>query len=163
MPVLKNIKLLALIMLIISCNNNSKTENDNVENDTIKNYDTGTSGKQESLSSCYESINGKDTVYLNVFDSSKIITGALNYHFNEKDNNNGTIRGIMNGDTLIADYIFMSEGKASMRQVAFLKRANGFIEGYGDVKEQDGKMVFTNVHELEFTGSVLHKIDCNMH
>ena len=153
-------------MFLVSCHNNGSNEKDLIiknNTDTIKDYDAGTSNPEESLSSCYEGANGKDTVFLSVFGSSRIITGALNYQYNEKDNNNGTIRGVMHGDTLIADYIFMSEGKASIRQVVFLKQGSNFVEGYGDEEEQNGKMVFKDMNTISFTGLSLRMIDCNMH
>nr|GFC68635.1 hypothetical protein [Tanacetum cinerariifolium] len=37
----------------------------------------------------------------------------------------------MHGDTLVADYTFQSEGTTSIRQVVFLRRDIGFIEGFG--------------------------------
>ena len=67
----------------------------------------------------------------------------------------------MYGDTLLAEYIFKSEGITSIREVAFLKQDDSFVEGYGDVEEQYGKMVFKNRSALSFTGKVLHKVDCN--
>jgi len=163
---MKYIKAVVFVLFIVSCHDNGSNERDLVikkDTDTIRNYDVGTSSPKESLSSCYESSSSKDTVFLSVFGSSKVITGALNYHYNEKDNNNGTIRGFMHGDTLIADYIFMSEGKASVRQVVFLKQGNDFIEGYGDAEERDGKMVFKDMNTISFTGLALHMVDCNSH
>jgi hypothetical protein len=156
---MKYIKAMAL-MLCMACNNSNNNEE---TNDTIKDYDTGTYNPAESISSCYESINSKDTVFLSIFDKSKIITGSLNYNYYEKDKNSGTLRGNMYGDTLLAEYIFKTEGIISIRQVAFLKQGDSFIEGYGDVEEQYGKIVFKNRSALGFTGKVLHKVDCNDH
>ena len=79
----------------------------------------------------------------------------------EKDKNTGTIQGNMQDSLLVADYTFMSEGTTSVRQVAFKKTANGFVEGYGDVEDKDGKMIFKNVDSLTFNNtSVLTEIDC---
>ena len=154
---MKYIKATVLI-LCLACNiSNNNEEN----NDTIKDYNTGTSSPAESVSSCYESINGKDTVFLSIFNKSKIITGSLNYNYFEKDKNSGTLRGNMYGDTLLADYIFKSEGITSIREVAFLKQDDSFMEGYGDVEEQYGKIVFKNRSTLSFTGKPLHEVDCN--
>ena len=153
---MKYIKATAL-MLCIACNSSNNNEGNN---DTIKDYDTGTSNPAESISSCYENINGKDTVFLSIFNKSKIITGSLNYNYYEKDKNSGTLRGNMYGDTLLAEYIFKSEGITSIREVAFLKQGDSFIEGYGDVEEQYGKMVFKNKGTLNFTARPLHEVDC---
>ena len=145
------------IISLPACNNS----NDHAKNnDTIKDY-TSKSDPAESVSTCYENINGKDTVALSLFSESKVITGSLIYNYYGKDKNNGTVRGYMYGDTLIADYIFMSEGKTSERQVAFLKKDRSFIEGYGDVEELDGRTVFKNRSSLNFTGSPLHQVSCS--
>lgn len=145
-------------MTCVACNNDrSETNNDA---DTIKDYDTGTSSPAETISECYENINGKDTVFLSIFSQSKVITGSLVYNYYEKDKNSGTIKGNMYGDTLIADYIFNSEGVTSTREVAFLKRESAFIEGYGDMQEEGGKMVFTNRSNLSFSGKPLRMVNC---
>ena len=159
---MKYIKAITLVLIIASCQNNGSNEQDLVKNntdDTIKNYNQRTD-PAESKSSCYESANGNDTVFLSIFSESKVITGSLLYNYYQKDKNRGTIRGRMHGDTLIADYVFMSEGKASVRQVAFLKQDNSFIEGYGDATEENGKMVFKNRTMLNFTGRPLVAVDC---
>lgn len=147
-----------LLMTCVACNNDRSETNNGA--DTIKDYDTGTSSSAETISECYENINGKDTVFLSIFSQSKVITGSLVYNYYEKDKNSGTIKGNMYGDTLIADYIFNSEGVTSTREVAFLKRESAFIEGYGDMQEEGGKMVFTNRSNLSFSGKPLRMVNC---
>ncbi len=67
----------------------------------------------------------------------------------------------MKGDTLLADYTFMSEGKQSVRQVVFLIKDTAAIEGYGDVEERNNKMVFKNISQIPFEkGQRLHKVPC---
>ena len=150
--------LLFLLMMCVACNNSNVETYDNA--DTIKDYNTGTSSPAETISECYENINGKDTVFLSIFSQSKVITGSLVYNYYEKDKNSGTIKGNMYGDTLIADYIFNSEGITSTREVAFLKRQSAFIEGYGDMQEEGDKMVFKNRSNLSFSGKPLRMVNC---
>jgi heat shock protein HslJ len=70
----------------------------------------------------------------------------------------------MHGDTLVADYIFLSEGSSSVRQVAFLLDGRSAKEGYGPTAEQDGKMAFTDVKSLSFgKGVIMSKHDCGTH
>ncbi len=89
------------------------------------------------------------------------VTGNLSYNFYEKDDNTGTLRGEMRGDTLLADYTFQSEGTESVRQVAFLKKGDGFVEGYGDAEDRAGKMVFKNTAALDFgSGTAFTKVPC---
>ena len=91
----------------------------------------------------------------------------LNRHFEEeklifeKDKNNGIFEGELHGDTLIAEYTFTSEGKESIRQVAFLKKGNQLFEGFGDMEDKNGKMMFKNISTLKFGESmVFNKTDC---
>ena len=99
---------------------------------------------------CYENYANKDTVKLQVMTYENKVTGTLQIKLFNKDENKGTFIGKMRGDTLIADYIFMSEGIRSIRQIAYLKRNKTLIEGYGNVVAKDGKMVFKNIATLNF-------------
>jgi hypothetical protein len=99
---------------------------------------------------CYENKNGADTVQLKLTDSSGIITGNLDYRIEGKDANTGTFKGNMYGDTLIADYKFKSEGKTSMRQIAFLRKDSFLIEGFGPVMQVSKQMKFKSRDSLTF-------------
>ncbi|TDN38004.1 hypothetical protein E4631_16945 [Hymenobacter sp. UV11] len=99
---------------------------------------------------CYAYRTETDTVRLTLQTTQPAVTGQLTYRYFEKDRNQGTIRGTMHGDTLLADYTFQSEGTTSVRQVAFLRRDTGFIEGFGPVAERQDKMVFTQPRTLHF-------------
>ncbi|HEX5024633.1 MAG TPA: hypothetical protein VFV68_05145 [Agriterribacter sp.] len=110
---------------------------------------------------CYSGSSGKDTVFLKLEKFPNAVTGSLLYNFFEKDKSSGDIDGRLDGDMLIADYTFMSEGKQSTRQVAFLIQNSMATEGYGPVEEKEGKMVFTNLAEIDFSkGIQLHQITC---
>jgi len=111
---------------------------------------------------CYEYIKNRDTARLTFMTSGTITTGELSYRFAEKDSNNGTIKGEMHGDTLVADYTFNSEGRESVRQVAFLKKGDQMLEGFGDVVEKDGKMIFKHLDSLRFGQPIIFdKTDCH--
>jgi len=67
----------------------------------------------------------------------------------------------MNGDTLIAEYTFMSEGINSVREVAFLKKDQNYVEGYGEMEEKDGKTIFKNTAGIRFdTKATLVSVAC---
>lgn len=68
------------------------------------------------------------------------VTGDLACKYFQKDQNKGTLRGVMIGDTLFATYTFTSEGIESSREVASLKKDNDLVEGYGDVQEKNGML-----------------------
>ena len=146
-------------ILLISCNNASK---ETTEATIMKDTSTPLENKiMIPTSTCYSFFNGKDTFKLKVEIFPNVVTGKLSYNFFEKDSNNGTFEGKLHGDTLFADYTFMSEGKQSSRQIIFLLKDNVATEGYRDMEEKDGKMVFKNVHGITFQkGLVFSKTEC---
>jgi hypothetical protein len=84
---------------------------------------------------CYSAIIKKDTISMSLnIKGKEIASGKLVYNFFEKDKNEGTLVGEIKGDTLFAEYVFVSEGVSSIRQVAFLKKGNSYIEGFGCCK-----------------------------
>jgi hypothetical protein len=138
-----------LISLVLSCNDQQKATT--AEKELPK----------TSSTNCYRYINNNDTVVLNIKDVDGIVTGSLVYNLFQKDKNTGTIEGKMKGVLLIADYLFLSEGVKSVRQVAFKKTGNTFTEGFGESEEKNGKTTFKNADALDFTHSmVLTAYDC---
>ena len=117
----------------------------------------------EATSECYSSIKSKDTVSMDLkIAKDSTFVGNLCYRFFEKDKNDGTVIGKLQGDTLIADYTFMSEGVSSLRQVVFVKKGNTYVEGFGDiVADSIGKVTYKDLKKLKFGDSVvLTKVDC---
>jgi hypothetical protein len=109
---------------------------------------------------CYLVVIGKDSIIMQIDVENNSVTGHLHYRFQEKDKSGGTLFGNLRGDTLIADYKFMSEGMESEREVAFLKSGEGFVEGYGDIEEQGSRMVFKDIRTLKFDGQQMQRADC---
>ena len=144
--------------VFVSCKKGTKTENP---------YSVSEKIIVEELESkeCYRAILKKDTISLTLnIKNGQLSSGNLSYNFFEKDKNVGTIVGDFKGDTLIANYTFMSEGVSSVRQVAFLKKGNIYVEGYGDVViDNNGKVTFKDTKQLKFDGkTVLSKVDCKL-
>ena len=144
---------------IASCNNEpKKLTNTTTVQDTVKTVENKI---MIPASSCYSSTTGKDTFLLKVEVFPNVVTGKLSYKFFEKDSNEGEFDGQLYGDTLLADYKFMSEGQLSTRQVIFLIKNNIATEGYGNMEERNGKMVFKDIKGVSFgKGLSLKKIDC---
>jgi hypothetical protein len=94
---------------------------------------------------------------LKTISAGDFITGLLVYNIYQKDKNTGTIQGSMQGDLLVADYSFNSEGVNSVRQVVFKKLGKVFEEGMGEMKEYDNKIIFTNIDSLHFNDSIVLK------
>lgn len=142
-------------MLAVACKPEKPTE-------TVTNEDAEEITK-EAEPACYLFATDRDTVFLKLnppIDGK--ITGDLKYDFYERDGNVGYIEGEIHGDTLIADYTFLSEGMISIREVGFLLEDDGVIEGYGDVEERDGRMFFWHKDSLDFSnGLVMPRVDCD--
>ncbi|WP_316805018.1 hypothetical protein [Pedobacter nototheniae] len=110
---------------------------------------------------CFLYAKNRDTAILTLNTNGNVISGDLSYNLFEKDKNTGTIKGLVKGDTLIADYTFQSEGMKSIRQVVWLKQSGKLIEGFGDVEETKEKVKFKNISKLKFGGAMeFSKTDC---
>jgi hypothetical protein len=144
--------ILIIISSLIACSNS--TNNQNVE-------DKLTNGSDTIVSQCYAYMQNKDTIRLKITVTGNTFTGHMLYQLREKDRNDGTLRGTIQGDTLIADYTFSSEGMLSVRQVAFLKQQNNLKEGFGELKLKNNQWVFANTERLQFAGFVLTPTPCN--
>ena len=94
-----------------------------------------------------------DTIQLSICDTSGRIVGDLVYKLREKDSNTGKISGSFQDSLLIAEYTFNSEGITSIRQVVFKKVHDGFVEGFGEVIDDNGKFVFKDIHGLDYSNS----------
>ena len=142
-----------------SCNNETKQTNEaTVKTDTSKLAEMKVMIPE---STCYTSIMGRDTMHLKVEKFPNVITGNLSYNFYEKDDNVGTIEGTLKGDTLFANYTFMSEGQSSVRQVAFLISDSTATEGFAPMEEKGETMIFKDRNTIRFKeGTKFLKADC---
>lgn len=148
--------------LTAACNDSNTTSNaDDTTVTTTAPSDTGATNTQINSTTCYAYHSANDTIMLTLIAAEANVSGNLVYAYSGKDKNSGTLNGIMKGDTLLADYTFMSEGKSSVRQVAFLRKGDGFVEGYGDLKMEGDKMLFRNTGALKFSSTMaLQKRPC---
>lgn len=140
---LKRSVFLGIIIAFSSCNNQEQATTTNKQSANIYTLN------------CYRSIINHDTVILKTISLNGFMTGTLVYNFFEKDKSKGTIQGKMKDNLLIADYSYSSEGVQSVRQIAFKKIGESFIEGYGEVESKNGKTIFKNIDSLNFTHSIV--------
>ncbi|HQS04976.1 MAG: hypothetical protein B7X86_07250 [Sphingobacteriales bacterium 17-39-43] len=150
---MKTFNILILAVLLASCNTQ------------VKETETNTSAivdkKNTAATNCYLYAGLSDTVSMNLTHLGDSITGYLVYNFKEKDKNTGTINGRMNGNILIAEYTFLSEGIQSCRQVAFKLEGDKFIEGYGESYSRNDRFFFKYPDSLNFDSSYkLRETDC---
>jgi len=145
---------LSMLACLGACTQTTKITGDKAHTDSVANIPV-------AEQTCYAYIKGKDTAELTLITTGIVSTGELKYKWFEKDRNTGTIEGEMHGDTLIAAYTFNSEGQKSVRQVAFLKKGNQLLEGFGEVEEKDGQTRFKDLKKLDFGPSmVFEKVAC---
>ncbi|MFZ4260552.1 hypothetical protein ACFRAE_00810 [Sphingobacterium sp. HJSM2_6] len=112
----------------------------------------------EDLVGRYEFHKGKDSIRLELKAHGDTLMGPLQYAFFEKDKNVGLFKGVVQDSILIGSYTFNAEGVRSTREIVFGILPNGLIEGFGDVKEVEGGMVFTDIRALQYDhGMILTK------
>jgi hypothetical protein len=141
------------VMAVAACNNNPSTTSENdADPRNVNRLDT---------IECYSGSLGRDSAYLTATVQGNQVLGTLNYRFYEKDNSTGSFIGRMRIDTLVADYVFTAEGVSSTRQIVFLEQNGRLIEGYGEMREEGGKMIFKNLDSIKFgTGFRLTRGPC---
>ncbi|MBL1408911.1 hypothetical protein [Sphingobacterium faecale] len=99
-----------------------------------------------------------DTINMALQQKKDSVFGDLNYAFSGKDRNVGRINGVLRDSVITGEYSFVSEGIPSVRQVVFKLTEQGLIEGYGEIEESNGKMVFSDLENLSFDhGMILKK------
>jgi hypothetical protein len=118
--------------------------------------------RAEILEECFQFVKGNDTIRLRIQPEEVNVTGELAYLFYEKDKSIGTFEGTLRDSLLVAEYTFLSEGDTSTRQVVFKRFKEGWKEGYGEIDEVDGVVVYKNVDSLDYSHDVnLVSIPCD--
>ena len=112
---------------------------------------------------CYLGVKDKDTVSMSlIIKGDTLQYGKLSYNYFQKDFSEGTLVGAFHGDTLLGQYSFQSEGMKSVREVIFLKQGKNYIEGFGPVTENQGKVVFQNLKAIQFNNATtLEEVPCS--
>ena len=149
----------AIVFVMISCNN--QTGNNTTQDTLQQSTDTATTITISKGIHCFAYTQNNDTVFLSLTITGKLATGKMMYNLYEKDKSIGAINGVFYGDTLLANYSFLSEGNQSVRQIIFLRKGNIFLEGTGSMREENGRLVFINTADIVFTGThILSLVDC---
>ena len=158
MRIIISIIVYTALIWFMACKNQATPDKPmSTEGDSI----TAGSNAGSATVTCYEEIAGQDTFRLRIERTGTAARGMLEYLFFEKDQASGDFFGQMKGDTLIADYAFMSEGVSSIRQIAFILFRDKAVEGNGPSKEENGMMVFENPGALTYgQGLNLQQVDC---
>ncbi|MFS8083003.1 MAG: hypothetical protein ACMG51_06095 [Ginsengibacter sp.] len=151
-------------VIIASCNTQPTTAKDNTQvppSDTIKSTTTAGNKKFDFLTGCYQNVLNGDTAFLKIKVHEFIVDGTLNYKRAQKDSNEGTFTGVIRGEMIVIHYNFYSEGKTSMREIAFKIKGDQLVEGFGDILMKGDSAVFENVASLNFQDAqTFNKIAC---
>lgn len=145
-------------LLLVACTNDTATQSDETNNDSTTHVHAGAADtiSRSSIalqSGCYEMTTKGDTATLSLQIQDTVIMGDLNFRWAEKDHNKGTIKGTVQDSLLIADYTFESEGLTSVREVVFKLQGDTILQGFGELKDQNGKIVFVQKDKLQFDTS----------
>jgi len=102
---------------------------------------------------CYQSISGKDTAWLSIDTSKKVIHGLLSFNYTDKkEKYEGKFKGEMYGDTLKGHYDFkINKAEVWNRNpVAFLKREGKLTMGVGQFMLIMGSAHFDNRYTINY-------------
>ena len=150
-----------------SCKDNSRNEiekSDNVS-ETVDSLNSKDLEEKENFpqTSCYRYESSKDTIKLEMTRTDdEEVTGSLSYNYLEQPKSKGSFKGRIVGDTIFADYTFDLKGKASIRELIFIKKDSSLVEGFGETEEVKGKTKFKKDAILSFNEVIsLSPIDCD--
>ncbi len=105
-----------------------------------------------SVVGCYVAKFDKDlyTLEINKEEGSKV-SGMLAYNNYQKDSSSGTFEGTYDGNILLGNYSFDSEGMHSDRQLIFKRLPDGgFNEGFGPVKVVGNKETLEDLSKVTY-------------
>jgi len=155
-----------MIVFLLACGDNDNTntgiitETHTVHNQAKNTFDTTAS--IIDLNGCYEMTIKQDTASLILSMKDSIVTGKLVYDWSQKDGNVGTLKGVLRGDLIFAEYTFESEGTTSVQEIIFRLEDSLLQQAVGDLAQKDNKIVYKNPQDLDFnTMPPYMKIPCS--
>jgi hypothetical protein len=107
----------------------------------------------EKKTVCYQSISDKDTAWLAIDTSKKIINGTLSFYYTDKkERYEGQFKGEMYGDTLRGHYDFKinKAERWNRNPVAFLKKDGKLTMGIGQFMLIMGSAHFDNRFPIDY-------------
>jgi len=157
---MKKIAIPLLFVLVSACS--GPLEKKLVESAVpVKNDPAAIVPAPDSLSGCYQMIIGKDTAWMNIILQGNSLIGKLNYKRFEKDNSTGGLQLQFTNGKWEGWYDFLSEGKASVRQIIFKYDEGTFEEAYGDVIMKQDSVFYKYPSTLNFErGHPFRKMAC---
>lgn len=141
------------LSIAAACNNGSgKDVTSTSPNDSIAkaSADTVPAVADTAVSGCYTWIYKRDTASFQIDVKGVNVTGPLSYNLFEKDRNEGSFQGSIEGDVLTGWYLFRSEGRMSVRQVAWKIDKGQLWQATGDMIMKGDSLLFKSTDNLRF-------------
>ena len=157
--------ILLSIAAITSCNNNK--ENSTVSDSTVIKTPVETSPSDnppvaENVNGCYMKKLDRDIYVLQLEQTGTAVTGKLQFDNYQKDDNRGTVKGIVDGNKVKLWYDFTAEGMHSIMEIYFKKQGNGLIHGIGDTEVKGDSAFYKNPDAVNYEEKQLFtKVDCD--
>lgn len=101
---------------------------------------------------CYQAVYEQDTVTLSYDQKGTVISdGRLTFRYGDGKLDDGTLKGLMKGDTLIGEYSFKShDGRWYRNPVAFLAKDNKLVLGVGKFEVAWGRTYFKKNEPIDY-------------
>lgn len=138
----------ALFFCIISCAEKKEETTTNTSESAIP--ETPQTPSAPSSLTCWAYSQDDDLIGMTLEMRGQQVSGKLTYTVYDRDRSSGNIAGVMRGDTIIANYEYVTGSKKVIQEVVFLFRDNAFIEGDGPTEQRDGGTVFVDRSRLTF-------------
>lgn len=154
----------AAFCLFAACNNPGEKISETANpTDSVSNSSSSSVAIDTSLAGCYSSVINKDTSALQIETKGAVVSGPLSFNIFEKDRNDGTFQGEVQGNILLGWYLFRSEGMMSVRQVAFKINGSSLWPASGDFIQKGDTMLFKNIDQLRFDSTrPFTKVPCTL-
>lgn len=159
-----NQKISALIVTfllgLLSCNITLPSSHNETGADSTN---TSTSGSGDMLpeTACYLSVNGRDSIHMEITIEPQSVQGRLEFDNYQIDGSQGTLQGTKKGDKLWLTYDFMAEGMHSITEEVFLIQGDELVRGRGERVESEGIYRYQNPADVSFEdGQIFHLTTC---
>lgn len=126
-------------LLLSGCGDRSgqtKTETTAAESGSVVAAQTG--------NVCYRQITGRDTTMVSLVVDGSAVTGELAVLPAEKDRAQGSFKGTLTNDQVVADWQRSGEGVTQVHEVNFTMAGDSLLWREGERTEKGGKWVLVN-------------------
>ena len=164
---MKYVIYMLLFVIVFGCTSNtsSKSASDADTSATVNNPPETESpriGETITLDGCYIRVTGRDTLLLQIKETSGTIKGTMKFDNYEKDSSSGTVTGKMENGKLVLWYAFASEGMQSYAQHIMQPVKDGLILGNSDIKISSDSAFIKDLSTVAFPiSNKLTRTECS--